>query len=246
MWCYDFFMKCFNREFRPSILMTLITLSGVILFMSLGVWQLDRAAYKQTILKRFEARLQAEFIVLNEEVSLDEQEYRRVILRGHYDHRRTLLLDNQLSEGRAGYHVISPFLLDSGNYILVNRGWVSLGGSRQNLPNIKVPKNIDEVKGVIVRPASEGFRMGEIVLDDSWPKVVPFVDVDILQSVFDGHLLPMMMWLSPQQDDYYERTWQPVWLSPEKSQAYAVQWFSFAVIAAFLFVFLNLRKQNER
>ncbi|NNE64272.1 MAG: SURF1 family protein [Gammaproteobacteria bacterium] len=226
--------------------MTLITLSGVILFMSLGVWQLNRAAYKQTILNRFEARLQAEFTVFNEQEELYEQEYSRVIMQGHYDLQRTLLLDNQLSQGRAGYHVISPFLLNSGKYILINRGWVALGASRQKLPKIKVPENINEVRGVIVRPVSEGFRMGEIVLDDSWPKVVPFVDVGILQPVFDGQLLPMMMWLSPQQDDFYERNWQPVWLSPEKSEAYAVQWFSFAVIAAILFVFLNLRKLDER
>lgn len=226
--------------------MTLIASCGVIVFVSLGLWQLDRAVYKQAILDKFESRLQAEFTGFNEQESLEQQEYRRVIARGHYDRQHTLLLDNQLSDGRAGYHVISPFVLDSGSYILVNRGWVSLGQSRQNLPEIKMPKNITEVKGVIVRPASEGFRMGEIALDDSWPNVVPFVDVDILQPAFDGRLLPVMLWLSPQQDDFYERDWQPVWLSPQKSQAYAVQWFAFAVIAAILFVFLNLRKLDER
>jgi surfeit locus 1 family protein len=239
-------MKSLNRRFKPSLLMTLISLCGVVVFVSLGLWQLDRAAFKRTILNKYEARLQADFSVFKEHEPLEKQEYRRVIALGRYDPRHTLLLDNQLSDGQAGYHVISPFELDSGSYILVNRGWVALGRSRQTLPEIKTPKSGNEIKGVIVQPASEGFRMGEIVLDDSWPKVVPFVDIDILQPVFDGRLLPMMMWLSPEQDDFYERNWQPVWLSPQKSEAYAVQWFAFAVIAAFLFVLLNLRKRDER
>lgn len=238
-------MKSFDREFKPSLLMTFISLSGVVVFVALGLWQLDRAAFKQAILDKYEARLQADFSVFDEQEPLQKQEYRRVIIPGRYDALHTLLLDNQLSDGQAGYHVITPFELDSGSYVLVNRGWVSLGRSRQTLPEIKTPESEIEVKGVVVKPASEGFRMGEIVLDDNWPKVVPFVDIDILQPAFDGRLLPMMLWLSPEQNDFYKRNWQPVWQSPEKSEAYAVQWFSFAVIAAFLFVLLNLRKRNE-
>ena len=106
--------------------------------------------------------------------------------------------------------------------------------------------NHKEIKGIIVRPVSEGFRMGEITLDGSWPNVIPFVDIDRLQSEFSERLLPMIVWLSPAQDDFYERNWQPVWLSPEKSEAYALQWFCFALIAVILFVFLNLRELNER
>lgn len=225
--------------------MTVISLAGVVVFVSLGLWQLERAAFKRAILNKYEARLQADFTVFDEHESLQQQEYRRVILPGRYDSDHTLLLDNKLSGGRPGYHVISPFELDSGSYILVNRGWVPLGVSRRVLPEIKTPESDHELKGVVVKPASDGFRLGEIALDDSWPKVVPFVDIDVLQPVFDGRLLPMMVWLSPEQDDFYERDWQPVWLAPEKSEAYAVQWFSFAVIAAFLFLYLNLRKRDE-
>ena len=87
--------------------------------------------------------------------------------------------------------------------------------------------------------------MGEIQMDQSWPKVIPFVDIEQLQGMYAGQLLPVMLWLSPQQDDFYERDWQPVWLVPEKSEAYAVQWFLFAIIATLLFIFLNLRKLDE-
>lgn len=226
--------------------MTLIALSGVLLFASLGFWQLDRAKYKQDILDRFEARLQADFIEYNEFDSLDDMQYRKVILRGQFDNQRTLLLDNQLSNGRAGYHVISPFILESDSILLVNRGWVALGESRQKLPVIIHQDNVNEIRGILVTPTENGFRLGDIKTDNVWPRLIPFVDIDLLQPMFSDKLLPVLMWLSPQQDDVYERNWQPVWQSPEKSEAYALQWFSFAVIAVILFVMLNLRKLDER
>lgn len=225
--------------------MTSITVVAVVLFAAMGIWQLDRAAYKQAIEERFEARLSADFLPLTQFDDLQQREYQRVILSGLYDTQRTILLDNQLSGGRAGYHVISPFILDTGRIILVNRGWVALGESRELLPAIVSPVQAGGIQGTIVKPVSVGFRMGEVRTDQNWPMVIPFVDIERLNGVFEGRLLPMMLWLSPQQDDVYERDWQPVWMAPEKSEAYAIQWFSFAIVAAILFVFLNLRKVDE-
>lgn len=238
-------MNFFNRRFEPSWLITLITVSGVALFILLGFWQLERAAYKQTIVDRFEARLNADYLPFTKVESWSEIEYRRVILQGHYDSRRTLLLDNQLSRGKAGYHVLTPFELAGGDLVLVNRGWISAGISRQQLPAIKTPKIMDEAEGIVVMPVPEGFRMGEVALTERWPQVIPFIDIASLQPGFDNRLLPIVIWLAAEQDGYYERDWQPVWLAPEKSEAYAVQWFSFAVIGLGLFIILNLRKIDE-
>lgn len=239
-------MILLNREFKPSIVMTLLTLCGVILFTSLGLWQLERAGYKQDILSRFEARLDAEYTEFNELDLRHDLQYKKVILRGGYDFQRSMLLDNQVNSGRVGYHVISPFVLDSGSIMLVNRGWVAVGESRQSLPVITRQEHVDEIRGILVTPMQGGFRLGDIQLDDVWPRVLPFIDIERMQPIFSGRLLPVIMWLSPQQEDVYERNWQPVWQAPEKSEAYALQWFSFAVIAVVLFVFLNLRKLDER
>lgn len=225
--------------------MIILAFSSIAVFIGLGVWQLDRAAYKQTIVDRFKARLSADFEPFEKVENWSSIEYRRVILLGNYDNQRTLLLDNQLSRGKAGYHVLTPFELVSGDLILVNRGWISAGNSRQQLPTIKMPKSLHEVKGAVVMPVPEGFRMGEVTITEHWPQVIPFIDISALQFGFDNRLLPIVVWLAPEQDDYYERDWQPVWLAPEKSEAYAVQWFSFAAIVLILFIFLNLRKLDE-
>lgn len=234
-------MIIFNRQFKPSVLMILITLVGVSLFATLGFWQLERAAYKQTITDRFQARLNQAFKPFELAENWAAIEYQPTILRGHYDNQGTLLLDNRTHQGRVGYHVLSPFTLANGDLVLVNRGWVSMGNSRQQLPLIKSPPPAQTIKGHVIIPDSDSFRMGEVSLNTYWPQVIPFIDIDALQASFDHRLLPIIVWLAPEQSDFYERNWQPIWQLPEKSKAYAVQWFAFAAIALMLFFILNLR-----
>jgi len=225
--------------------MTLLTAFGLAIFISLGMWQLERAAFKEAIKNRFETRMLADFRLFDSRETPGDIEYRKLILRGRYNIGRSMLLDNQLLGGRAGYHVLSPFILSASNKIvLVNRGWVAAGPSREILPSIEVPMVIDRVRGIASVPDMGGYRLGEVSLRGSWPAVVPFIDIEAMQPQFDDRLLPFVLWLSPEQAGHYQREWNPAWDDPEKSRAYALQWFSFALIAFVLFIFLNSRKQK--
>lgn len=238
-------MIIFQREFKPSGLMILIALTGVSLFVSLGLWQLDRAAFKQVIIDNFEARFNADYQALGDPDDWLKVEYQRVILHGQYVSGRTLLLDNQLDQGRAGYHVLTPFELADGRLVLVNRGWTPVGTSRTSLPIIENSPLLKDLRGIVTLPTEDGFRMGKIELGEQWPQVIPFIDIAALQPKFGNRLLPIVIWLAPDQAGLYLRDWQPVWLLPEKSRAYAVQWFSFAAIALVLFFVLNMRKLDD-
>ena len=241
-------MILFNRRFTPSWLMAILTFAGLCLFISLGLWQLERATYKDDIKLRFEARLDADYRQFSagdsaSEPDWSEMEFRKLILQGQYDPGQSMLIDNRIHKGEAGYHVLTPFKLNGGdNIVLVNRGWVALGNSRDQLPLIKEPAVDGMIRGIVSIPRSGGFRMGKVSLSDEWPQVIPFVDIDAMQVQFQNHLLPMTLWLDPEQAGYYRRHWNPVWADPEKSRAYAWQWFAFAAISVVLFFGLNLRR----
>ena len=238
-------MIIFNREFKPSWLMLLIMLSAVTLFATLGFWQLERAGFKQVVEQKYETRMASNYVAFKASEIWSHIEYQKVILQGKLDTTRTLLLDNQLYKGRAGYHVISPFTLSTGEVVLVNRGWVAAGVSRQVLPTIQLPINPNMVLGIVTIPDDNIFRLGSVVLDENWPQVIPFIDFSALQTEFDNKLIPIVIWLGADQQGVYVRDWQPVWLKPEKSRAYAWQWFAFAAIALILFFVLNLRKLHD-
>lgn len=238
-------MIILNRYFKASWLLTIITLALAMLFVRLGFWQLDRAAYKEAIRLKFESRLNGDYELFKAGDSLADIEYRNLILEGNFDVERSILIDNKVFQGQAGYEVLTPFMLSGSNQIvLVNRGWVSLGPSRDVLPVIDKPKVTKRVKGIASAPDTGGFRMGEVLLGDNWPQVAPFIDIAAMQTAFSGELLPIVLWLAPEQPGHYQRNWNPVWADPEKSRAYALQWFIFAAIVVGLYLILNLRKMR--
>jgi surfeit locus 1 family protein len=51
--------------------------------------------------------------------------YRKVSLRGKWDHARSILLAPRVREGVHGVHVITPLVRDNGSTVLVDRGFVS-------------------------------------------------------------------------------------------------------------------------
>ncbi len=232
-----------NRRFRPAWWSVLLTICGVALFVSLGLWQLERAALKDAVEARFEQRLAQGYAPLGTTDDLDDIQYRKLRLEGEFETQHHFLLDNQTHGGKAGYQVITPlYLANSDHIILVNRGWAAWNGAREPLPVPRPPAAGGQVTGIAFVPSEPALALGEFPSGDSWPRLIPYVDIDVLRQNYSPKLLPMILWMAPEQPGEYVRAWDPVWLPPEKSRAYAVQWFAFAVIAAILFFVLNLRK----
>ena len=232
-----------RRQFRPAWWAVVFTAIAVALFIALGMWQLQRAHLKEGIESRFEQRLSEPYRELLSVDELQDVEYRKLRLQGRYDNSRNLLVDNQLHRGRAGYHVLTPLrLIDSDRIVLVNRGWVGWGESRDRLAPILAPLTVGAVSGIAHFPSEPALRMGGLTLSDNWPQLIPYVDIEALQPAFDDNLLPFVLWLAPEEQGAYVRDWKPVWMRPEKSRAYAAQWFAFALLALLFFVILNLRK----
>ena len=232
-----------QREFQPRIWSILLTLFGVALFVTLGNWQLDRAAYKADIIDRYEQRMSLPVQDFDPRAAVEAVEFSRVRVHGHFDPDHHFLVDNEIHQGQAGYRLLTPFrIAGSGRMILVDRGWLPLGHSRDQLPLLKDPLSRESIEGIVTAYSAEGFRFGETRLTESWPQLIPYIDLAALHQQFSTDLLPLLLRLAPDQPGHYIRAWHPVWAAPEKSRAYAVQWFSFAVLAVILFFILNLRK----
>lgn len=223
------------------------------LFVSLGRWQLERAQEKETLVARFEQQdpTTAEHgPVSSENAEQNLYEYRRVY--GHYDSSHQFLLDNMVHAGQVGFQVLTPLILpDQQRALLINRGWVPLEGTRQNLPSVAVDTGSRQLTGRINRLPRAGFRMGPGVSEETrgWPRLVQYPTAIELEEVLDYPLFGYLLMLEENEPDGYVREWIPTVMSADQHRGYAVQWFAMAVVILILFTALSwnywTRRQQE-
>ncbi len=135
---------------RPFWLFShLFALSMVVLFVALGLWQLDRhrerAAFNEVVAERSGPPP----LTLDDALDLpvDEVPYRLVEATGTYLDDDLVRVVNRSQGGAAGEHVVGLVALTDGRLLLVNRGFVPLGAGDPDRPG---------GEGVTLRPAPTG------------------------------------------------------------------------------------------
>jgi surfeit locus 1 family protein len=220
------------------------------ILLALGVWQLNRAEEKRVSIRLQEQRQSTENLVLTA-IMPDSSEtllYKSIQAVGHYDSSHQYLLDNQISKGRAGYFVLTPFRLKNENKaVLVNRGWLPLGQSRSDFPDISVDMGETTIAGRINRFPSVGLKLARAEIPtDSWPALVQVIDANVLAKHLGYPLFSFQIELDDQAANGFKREWQEsLTMTPEKHIAYAVQWFLLAITLTVLFVKYGFKKHHD-
>ena len=109
------------------------SLAGIALLIGLGVWQLQRLAWKEALIAEVDARAHAAPVPApppSEWAGLKpaDFEYARVEVQGVFDYARQAYVFRSLETprgryGGVGYLVMTPLRLDSGETVIVNRGF---------------------------------------------------------------------------------------------------------------------------
>jgi surfeit locus 1 family protein len=236
-------LKFGSRVFEPrplTMLLTIVLIGGLI---SLGRWQLTRAGQKQALYDLFDSGMDGTRAIDLATAQLPR--YQHVRASGHYDSTRQILIDNiSNAASRAGYYVITPFALDGGGWILVNRGWVPVGPSRTEKPAIAVTADVRELHGRTDNLPRAGMRLGGAALIRPYPVVANYPTEPELRSLLhESEWSPAaeVVLLDARDPDGYLREWQPPGFPPIRHVAYAVQWFGLALTLAVIYVVTNFR-----
>jgi surfeit locus 1 family protein len=233
--------------FKASLVLTLLAIMVLALLLNLGVWQLDRAQQKQDLLDLQADRItQTPVDISSIDMMANNLRYLPIKLSGQYDHQHQLLIDNQVKSGQAGYFVLTPIKLDDGRAILVNRGWLNLGVSRDKLPDVKVAPGQVFVSGKLDHFPSVGIKLeGADELTAGWPAVTQVVDVDKVARRLGYAVLPYQVLLNSDEEEGYDRDWVPMKMGPEKHHGYAFQWFALAAAWVVIYFVLTIKRRNN-
>jgi surfeit locus 1 family protein len=237
-----------KRQFRPPLWATAGTLLLGAAFASLGSWQLDRSAEKAALFARFEqGSATAAAPAPLDDAMLASNRYAVITATGRYDATHQILLDARTRDGRAGYEVLTPLVVE-GAAILVNRGWLAANPNRQKLPDIAVSNDVRTVTGLLDALPRAALVAGpmEIRAEMPWPRVMLYPTAADLEQALGYPVRNYQLLLDGGEPEGFNRGWRPVLLSPEEHVGYAVQWFALAGLVVVLYVALNWRRAPEQ
>ncbi len=223
-------------KLRPLLWPTVIMLPIFVFALSLGVWQLERRAWKRDILDRMAANQAAAVVSLDELLKGDplRREYGRVAVAGTFLHDKEFFLAARSLKNKVGMQVVTPLRTDSGAIVLFDRGWIP---SEQKEPARRAQGQLAdrvELTGVVRRTQVKR----QFAPDNDPPKNFWFhVDVPLMRRMAGASPDPVLDSFFLEADAKPNPGGVPVGGQtrldiPNDHLQYAITWFLIALAAA--------------
>ena len=232
-------------RFKPRLFTTVAAAAGIAATLALANWQLGRAHEKEAARDRLEDLARDPPVALGApEVKREDVVWRRVTVRGRFEPRHVVFLDNRVHRGVAGYHVVMPLEIGKTNggssrYVLVNRGWIAGTGDRSRLPQVKTPAGPVEIAGLAVIP---GRRFLELRSGVEEGNVWQNLTIERYQRAVPIALQPVMVQQESPLEDGLAREWDPPDLGLDKHYGYAFQWLALAATILIIYLVTHVRR----
>ncbi|WP_245652750.1 SURF1 family protein [Methylophilus rhizosphaerae] len=216
--------------------------------LKLGFWQWHKAEQKQAITRALTHGKQDVIALIAQQLnaaSVEALHTLTVQLTGHYLAEYSFFLDNQVEQEQAGFHVVTPFLLDDGHTaILVNRGWIAGFANHQQVPVVNTSQAQQTIRGMWWHQTKTAFQLGKP--EQRWNQVQQVIDFKQLQQHIPYLLVPgAILKLDPAVvQDGFVRHWDVPAGQVEKHLSYAYQWFGFAVASLLIGLYQMVEKRH--
>jgi surfeit locus 1 family protein len=231
-------------EFAPGLWPTLAAVFFFVLTLSLGNWQSGRADFKRELQARYDAAVrEAPIHVGSDLLDRDSVLYRKLEVAGVFDDAHTILIDNRVLNGVAGYHVLTPLRINGGPVaILVNRGWIAAGRTRDQVPLPPTPAGVVRLEGMAVDPHTRYFELAETAPQG---RVWQNLDFERYAKSARLQLQPVLLLQTSDLADGLRRSWPRPDTGVDTHVSYAFQWYSLAATLVVLWLIINVRRHRD-
>ncbi|MFI6350883.1 SURF1 family protein [Streptomyces sp. NPDC050560] len=239
---------------RQWVILTLLSLVLIPVMIRLGLWQLhrheSRVAQNDLVASALDAKpVPAESLTSPGHEVTRDQRYHRVTAHGTFDTDHEVVVRRRTNDAEEiGFHVVTPFDLDDGRVLLVNRGWIPANGAQTAFPRIPAP------------PAGETTVTGRLMPDETTaasgiknvrglpPRQIMLISSGQQARSLGKQVLGGFVELtSPApKDDTPQLISAPDHTGIGPHMAYTVQWWLFAAGVPVGYVILVRREARER
>ena len=105
---------------KHKFLFSVFVIFFILVFISLGSWQIVRLNWKNNLILEIENSLKNPPVELTQ---YNKENYLKIKTSGSIDFDKQIYLYNLNDKGTPGFEVVNPILIDKKNY-LINRGWI--------------------------------------------------------------------------------------------------------------------------
>lgn len=247
-------------DIRRRPVAALATVVLISIGLALGIWQLQRASYKEELGAKFEQAAKANPLLINDQLFKSEQAINhKVQAKGFYLKDKGIWLENRPHPlGRdpqtgitTGFYLLMPFQLsgDSKKIIWVNRGWAPRHFEKMNqVPEIMTPTGELVLTGIALEGASKTYALGKdgnLVASDGLP-IQENLDLSKEQKNLGRN---QYMFVLRQDDPEYKDGLQRQWPAPDsgvqKHLGYAFQWFALALMSLVFWLVTAYRAKSN-
>lgn len=222
-----------------NVKLTVFTVAFLPLLIYLGFWQLSRADEKASLLALWQQQQSHQPIPLNPSDINQYSAYQAITFSGRYQSKKYWLQEGKINQGQPGYNVIMPFILDSGQTILIDRGWVPANPDRRILPSINSPQGNTNIIASIKKNSDSPLTEEQDNPLKNWPHRILEVDIPLMAEQLGHAILSKLVVLNKEQVSAFIVLDSPINMPPSKHNGYAVQWFGLSLALIILWFFSN-------
>ena len=216
----------------------------IFILVILGNWQIERLQWKNSLIANIKEGKLAEAVNLPLQIeSMSKLSYRQVNISGQFYNNHELFLVSKVRRGRVGLNVITPFKrIDTGKFILVNRGWAPLNYRLKNrLPN-SLEGGFTTISGIFRIPGKKNYFIPDNEPDKNmWF----FIDIDAMSRATKiGEFEKFYLSIEESGQSSYpvgnEVNFDPL----NHHLGYALIWYSLAVSSLFIYILMSIKRRN--
>ena len=226
----------------PGLGISLFCLALACVTSALGVWQHQRAQLKDRMQDSADQKLLGASVAIEalQGKAAEDMVWTPVFAVGTYAKEGQFLVENRVRENQVGYHVITPLALAGGGHVLVNRGWMPAGVSRETPSFPPAEAGEQTVIGVLAADSGDAFILGE---DTGSNNVFLKLGIDAWQERTSKQAFPLVLLARHSEFDLI-----PVDIIPDfkadRSRGYRLQWFLLTLVAIGGWIALGLRRKK--
>ncbi|MEU9733614.1 SURF1 family protein [Streptomyces sp. NPDC048002] len=240
---------------RQWVILTLVALLLIPTMIRLGIWQMhrydERTARNQLVSDALSADpVPVERLTSPGHTVTSAERYRTVTAKGRFDTEDEVVVRRRTNgDDEIGYHVLTPFVLNDGKVLLVNRGWIPADRTSQTaFPEIPAP------------PAGELTVTGRLMPDETTEasgiknlQGLPDRQIMLIDSAQEARRLDaevlggyLVLTAPDPEGDTPQQLGEPGDEDAALNYAYAIQWWLFAAGVPVGWVVLVRRERRDR